>query len=51
MKQWHKTGWNGEKWHNDGLNTDMDMALSSKCETPIFEIQTSDMRNPPKEAS
>ena len=51
VKQWHKTRWNGEKRHNDGLNTDRDMAYSSKCEAPIFEIQTSDIRKPPKGAS
>ena len=47
LKQRHKSGWNGEKWNNDGLNTDREMAQSSKCETTVFEIQTMDMCTPP----
>ena len=44
LKQWHKTRWNGNKWHKDGLNTDRNMAYSSKCKTTIFEIQTREIR-------
>ena len=43
VKQPHKTRWNGEKWHEDGLNNNRDMAHSSKHETTMFEIQTRDI--------
>ena len=42
----HKTGWNGNKWHKDGLHTDSNMAYSSKGETTVFEIQTRDICTP-----
>ena len=45
----HKTGWNGNKWHKDGLHTDSNMAYSSKGETTLFEIQTRDMYSNPYE--
>lgn len=43
FKQQHKTRWNGDKWHQDGLNTDRDKAYYSKCEMEVFEIQTRDI--------
>ena len=33
----------------DGLNTNMDMAYSSKCKTTVFEIQTRDICTLPRE--
>ena len=48
LKQRHKTRWKGGKQHKVGLNTDRDMACSSKRETNVFEIQTKDIR--PKKA-
>ena len=36
-----------EKATNDGLNTDRDMAYSSKCKMTIFKIQTRDICTPP----
>ena len=36
-----------EKATNDGLNTDKDMAYSSKCKMTIFQIQTRDICTPP----
>ena len=36
-----------EKATNDGLNTDRDMAYSSKCKMTIFQIQTRDICTPP----
>ena len=51
LKQWHKTRWNGDKEHKDGLNTNRNMAYS-KCQTTIiFEIQTRDIRTPTKRTS
>ena len=44
LKQRHKTRWKGGKQHKVGLNTDRDMACSSKRETNVFEIQTKDIR-------
>ena len=47
LKQRHKTRWNGDKQHEDGLNINRDMAYPSKCEkTNIFEIQTMDTHTP-----
>ena len=37
VKHQHKTTWNGNKWHNDGLNTDRDMAYSSKREATTLK--------------
>ena len=34
LKQWHKTGWNGDKRHKDGLNTDRDMPCASTYTLP-----------------
>ena len=36
--EWHKTRWNGNKQHEDGLRTDRDKAYSTKQEKTIFEI-------------
>ena len=47
----HKTAWNGNKWHKDGLHTDSNMAYSSKGEMTLFEIQTRDMYSNPMRAS
>ena len=46
MKQQHKTRYNGDKQHKDGLNADRDMTNSSKCETTVFEIYTRDIHFP-----
>ena len=51
MKPWHKTRWSSNKQHEDELNTDGDMAFSSKHETTVFEIQTGDICNHLKGAS
>ena len=47
LKQRRKTISNGDKWHKDGLNTDMDIANSSKCKLTLFEIQTREIHAPP----
>ena len=47
LKQRHKTTWNDDKRYKDGLNTDRDMAFSSKRETTAFEIKTRNIGNPP----
>ena len=51
IKPWHTTRWSSNKQHEDELNTDGDMAFSSKHETTVFEIQARDICNPLKEAS
>ena len=51
IKPWHKTRWSSNKQHEDELNTDGDMACSSKHETTVFEIQTRDICNPLKGGS
>ena len=48
LKHRHKTWWNGDIRHKDGLNTNSDMAYSLKHKTMIFEIQTRDIYIPPK---
>ena len=42
LKQWLKTRWNGDNRHKNELNTDTNMANSSKHKTTAFEIQTRD---------
>ena len=42
LKQWLKTRWNGDNRHKNELNTDKNMANSSKHKTTAFEIQTRD---------
>ena len=55
LKQWHKTWWSDDKWHKDGLNTDV--AYSLKRENDCILIQTEDIQctypppHPPKRAS
>ena len=55
LKQWHKTWWGGDKWHKDGLNTDVAYCL--KRENDCILIQTEDIQctypppHPPKRAS
>ena len=40
-KQQHKTRWNGDKWYEDGFNTDRDMVYCSKRQLmTLFEIKT-----------
>ena len=39
LKLLQKNRWNGDKQHNDGWNTNGDMAYSSKPNTTKFEIQ------------
>ena len=55
LKQRHKTRWNGDKRHKDGLNNNREMAYSSKCERTVFEIQTMEITTlpspPPKRDS
>ena len=48
LKRRHKTWWNGDIRHKDGLNTNSDMAFFLKHKTTIFEIQTRDICTPPK---
>ena len=47
LKQRHKTRWNGDKRHKDGLNNNREMAYSSKCERTVFEIQTMEITTLP----
>ena len=46
-KWWLKTRWKGDSRHKNGLNTDKNMANSSKHNSTAFEIQTRDECNPP----
>ena len=48
LKHRHKTWWNGDTRHKDGLNTNSDLAYSLTHKTMVFEIQTRDIRIPPK---
>ena len=41
VKQQHMTTWNGNKRHKDGLNTDRDMAYSSKREATTLKYRLS----------
>ena len=43
LKQQNKTKWNGKKQHEDGFNTDKDMAYSTKGKKTLFEIQRRDI--------
>ena len=47
VKHWHKTTWNGNKWHKDGLNTDRDIAYSSKHEATTLKSALSSPQPPP----
>ena len=45
----HTTGWNVDKWHQDGLNTDRDMTNSLKHQSKVFnvfKIQIRDIHSP-----
>ena len=43
LKQWNQTKWNGKKQHEDGFNTDRDMAYSSKRKKTLCDIQRTDI--------
>ena len=40
---------NDDRQHKGGLNTNRNMAYSSKSEMPVFEIQTNDICPPPRQ--
>ena len=46
-KWWLKTRWKGDSRHKNGLNTDKNMAHSSKHKSTAFEIQTRYECSPP----